>query len=377
MRIVIAGAGIAGLTLAHRLVGHDVVVVDRSPAPRDQGYLIDFFGPGYDAAERLGILPVLRARSHVIDEAGYVDAEGRRVAGIGFGRLSAILGGRLLSILRPDVERTLREALPSGVDLRYGAAVVDVDNRADGVTVRLSDDTVLHADLLVGADGVHSTVRRLVFGDGHVRHLGFHTAAFSFTDPDVHARVAGRFRVTDTVDRLFGCYGLGRDRVTAFTVHRTPSTERPADPRAELRSVFASAGWVVPRALELCPADPYYDHVAQVVVPRWSRDRVVLVGDAAGAVSLIAGQGASLAMGGAYLLADHLDDPPGFERAWRPVVDEKQLVGRSGARWFLPSSPTRLWARRQALRLSRLPMVDRAVAHGMVGRPVSLETPIG
>lgn len=374
MKVLISGAGIAGLASAHRLrvLGHEVVVLERAAGPRTTGYMIDFFGPGYDAAERMGVLPRLEEAGYRVEEAAYVDRRGRRVAGLRFDRLARAVDGRLLSIMRPDLERVLREDLPAGVTLRFGAGVVGVEDSATGVTARLSDGSTVSGDLLVGADGVHSTVRRLVFGDGHLRHLGFHTAAFTFDDPEIHALVAGRFCVTDTVGRQVGFYGLRDGRVAAFTVHRTTSPDLPDDPRAAVVEAYGSLGWVVPRALARCPAEIYYDQVAQVELPRWSSGRVVLVGDACGAVSLLAGQGASLGIGGAYVLADHLDDLAAYERAWRPVVVDKQQVARSGARWFLPSSPRRLWARRVAMRLSNLPGVDRVVATSLVGKPVTI-----
>ncbi|KOX24547.1 FAD-dependent oxidoreductase [Saccharothrix sp. NRRL B-16348] len=374
MKVLISGAGIAGLALAHRLgtLGHEVVVVEQAAGPRTSGYMIDFFGPGYDAAERMGVLPRLLDLGYRVAEAAYVDARGRRVAGLRFDRMARAVNGRLVSVMRPDIERAFREDLPAGVALRFGARVVGVEDGEAEVRVRLADGSAVSGDLLVGADGVRSTVRRLVFGDGHVRYLGFHTAAFTFDDPAVHALVAGRFCVTDTVGRQVGFYGLRDGRVAAFTVHRTPSPDLPADPRAEIVRAYGSLGWVVPRALARCPEDVYYDQVAQVELPRWSSGRVVLVGDACGAVSLLAGQGASLGIGGAYVLSEHLDDLAAYERAWRPVVVEKQQVARSGARWFLPASPWRLRARRVAMRLSALPGVDRVVATSLVGKPVRL-----
>ncbi|MCC8245918.1 FAD-dependent monooxygenase [Saccharothrix luteola] len=374
MKVLISGAGIAGLALAHRLgtLGHEVVVLEQAAGPRTSGYMIDFFGPGYDAAERMGVLPRLLDLGYRVQEAAYVDARGRRVAGLRFDRMARAVNGRLVSIMRPDVERAFREDLPAGVTLRFGARVVGVEDGPTGVHVRLADGSTASGDLLVGADGVHSAVRRLVFGDGHVRYLGFHTAAFTFDDPSVHELVAGRFCVTDTTSRQVGFYGLRDGRVAAFTVHRTPAPDLPADPRAEVVRVYGSLGWVVPRALDRCPEDVYYDQVAQVELPKWSSGRVVLVGDACGAVSLLAGQGASLGIGGAYVLAEHLHDLAAYERAWRPVVAAKQQVARSGARWFLPASPWRLRARRVAMRLSGLPGVDRVVATTLVGKPVTL-----
>src|SRR5690606_9471622 len=241
MKAVIIGAGIAGLALAQRLDAHgwQVTVVERAPGPRPQGYMIDFFGPGYDAAELMGVLPRIQELGHRVDEAIYVDEKGRRRASVDFSAFSASISGGLVSIMRPDLERALRESLPERVEIRYGTGPRRITEEAGGVRVELSDGTALEADLLAGADGVHSAVRRLVFGEeqAYLRYLGFHTAAYVFTDARVHALAAGRFHLTDTTGAQMGFYALGGDRVAVFTVHRTPDPALPEDPRAELRRV--------------------------------------------------------------------------------------------------------------------------------------------
>ncbi|MFC5186023.1 FAD-dependent oxidoreductase [Actinomadura harenae] len=385
MKVVVCGAGIAGLALARRLaeLDADVVVLEKAPAPRTQGYMIDFFGPGYDAADAMGVLPRLRELGYRVSEAAWFGQNGRRRAGLGYARFEEALGGRLLSIMRPDLELALRESLPERVEVRFGARLTGLEQDPDGVRVTLADDTAVEADLLVGADGIHSTVRRLTFGTAadQLRYLGFHTAAFVFSDPEAHRRVTGRFCLTDTIDRQLGFYGLRDGRVAAFAVHRESDPALPAHPRQALREIYSGLGWVVPRALAACPPDEqiYYDQVAQVVVPHWSEGRVTLVGDAAYAVSLLAGQGATLAVAGAYVLADQLvqaDTVPlglaRYERLWRPVAEEKQRAGRRGARWFLPSSRGELLVRRLALRASRLPGVSQGLAGLLAGKPVGL-----
>lgn len=381
MRALICGAGIAGLALAERLTGHgwDVTVVERAPGPREQGYMIDFFGLGYDAAEATGILPRLHELGYRVDGLGYVDASGRRRARLDYGRFARVVHGRLLSIMRPDLERALRERVEARIELRFGCTVASVDALADGVRVALTDGTVMDADLLVGADGVHSSVRGMVFGAEFrfFRYLGFHTAAYVFDDPEVRRQIGNRFALTDSVDREMGFYGLRDGRVAAFAVHRDPDPQIPADTRAALRRTYSSLGWVVPRALDSCPppSELYYDQVAQVDVPQWHRGRVVLLGDACQAVSLLAGQGASLAVAGAYVLGEQLAAGGSVENAlaryqqvWKPVVRAKQDVGRRGTEWFLPSSTARLWLRRASLQLTVLPGWDRVVSDGLVGR---------
>ncbi|MCS7475248.1 FAD-dependent monooxygenase [Umezawaea endophytica] len=383
MRVVVCGAGIAGLTFANRMSssGHEVVLLDRAPGPRPQGYMIDFFGPGLDALDAMGLLPAVDEVRYHVDEATLVDGRGRRTVGV---RTPGLAGGTLVNVLRPDLEGVLRARLPAGVDVRYGTGPVAVTDRGDRVEVALTDGSTLGADLLVGADGVHSTVRRLVFGDEreYLRYLGFHTAAFLFDAPRVHAATRGRFTLTDTVGRQMGFYGLRDGRVATFAVHRTPDPTTPADVRESVRDTYRGLGWIVPEALDLCPPSEeiYYDQVSQVHVPEWSRGRVVLIGDACHAVSLLAGQGASLGVAGAYVLADQLTRAPvdrataAYERLWRPVVEERQRVGRAGARWFLPASAVELVVRRAALRLTRFPAVSRWVAATIVGKSTDVVT---
>ncbi|WP_308119476.1 FAD-dependent monooxygenase [Streptomyces sp. JJ38] len=390
VRAVICGAGISGLALAGRLEAHgwDVVVLEKASAPRAQGYMIDFFGPGYDAAEATGVLPRLHELGYRVQEAAYLDAKGRRRAGLDYERFARAVDGRLLSIMRPDLERALREHLSPGVRLRYGTGPAAVAQQADGVRLTLTDGSTLDADLLVGADGIHSTVRALVFGPerAHLRYLGFHTAAFRFTDPELRAEIGDRIAVTDTCDRQMAFYGLRDGRVAVFAVHRSPDPALPDDPRAALRHIYGTLGWAVPRALDRCPpsAEIYYDQVAQIETARWSEGRVVLVGDACHAVSLLAGQGASLGIAGGYLLAEELSRAASvesalarYEEAWRPVVAEKQRRARSTAHWFLPASPTRLRLRRLLVRAAALPGVDRAISTSLVGKPIRLGTTPG
>ncbi|WP_030543542.1 FAD-dependent monooxygenase [Streptomyces albus] len=380
MKALICGAGIAGLTLAARLLDHgwDVHLVDKAPGPRGQGYMIDFFGPGFEALTAMGLEPRLRQLGHPASEFRYVDGAGRRVTGVDYARFRKAAGGGLVSIMRPDLELLLREAVAGRAVLQYGTTVERVAD--DGASVTLSDGTRTTADLVVGADGIHSRIRSLVFGPerDHFRYLGMHTAAFVFEDEEVFQRVRGRFALTDTLHRQMGFYGLPGGRVAVFTVHRTGDPALPRDPREALRRQFGGLGPLVRRALDRCPPgeEVYYDQVAQIHAPRWRSGRVVLLGDAAHAVSLIAGQGASLGVAGAYVLAERLRaaGPAAsagsvaaalaeYERRWRPVADAVRAAarGRVGA-WFLPTSPARLLLRRWGLRAMNVPGPDRLLA---------------
>ncbi|OBJ57420.1 FAD-dependent monooxygenase [Mycobacterium sp. 1423905.2] len=385
MKVVICGAGIAGLALAERLATHgaDVVVLERAPGPRRHGQLIDFHGAGYDAAEEVGVLPAIEDAAYRIDEASLMDADGRRRAGLPYRQIAAALDGRLCRIMRADLETALRNNLPDAVELRFGASVSAVGNRDDGVSVTLDDGEHLEADLLVGADGLHSTVRALVFGDEsqYLRYLGFHTAAFICDAPEIRAAAADRVLLTDTVDRQLGCYVLRDGRVATFGVHRSADPRLPDDARAAIQDSYADMGRLVPEVLHRCPpaTEIYYDQVAEIHLPSWRKNRVVLIGDACAAVSWFAGQSASLAVGAAYVLAEQLRLTSSldraldfYERLWRPVIDEKQRAGRDAAGRIVPATPAQLRRRRTGLRLSWFPPVNRRIVAASVGEPTAV-----
>jgi 2-polyprenyl-6-methoxyphenol hydroxylase-like FAD-dependent oxidoreductase len=386
MRATVVGAGMAGLVTARQLAlaGWKVDVLEKSPGPRRDGYMMDFFGPGVEAAERIGLLPRLSEVAYPVTAVEYVDSSGRVTARIDYDRFSRFAGGRVLSLLRPDMERAAIAALddvPAGrVRLHYDARVSDVTT-GDGGVIRIGDARGVHvepADVLIGADGIHSEVRARLFGSesDFLRPLGMRAAAFIVPDAELNAGIRNRFVLTDTVDRTVGFYGLRTGEVTAFFVYREPPGQSGSSgsrsTRDRLRREFFGLDPTVDRLLALCPAEPYDDLVAQVVMPRWHTDRAVLVGDAAGAVSLLAGQGGSLAVAAGALLGELLgpiQEPGGispalaeFQRRWQPVVTTAQASGRRAASTFLPKNRMQLLLRRWTLRATRVPGVDRLVA---------------
>lgn len=381
MRIIICGAGIAGLAAARSLIDqqHEIVIIEKSPGPRRQGYMIDFFGPGYDAAETLGVLEELRAKAHAIDRVSYVNARGHRTATMRYDTIASSQQGRLMSLMRPDLEEVLRSSVADRVEFRWSDTITAVHNAVDGVEVDLASGERLSGDLLIGADGIHSSVRQMVIGpeSDFLRPLGFHTAAWIFADAEIRALVGDRWLMTDTIDAEIGLYGLDGDRVAAFGVHRESSIDLPDDIPAAVRRAYTDLGWIAPKVVGHCPPpeEVYYDLVAQVELPRWTDRRVVLVGDACQAVSLIAGQGASLSVAGAQLLGQMLaehDDPTvaieAYEKQWRPLAEEKQAVGRRGTRWFLPSNRRTVWLRRLLLNASGVPGVAALISQGLIGK---------
>lgn len=374
MRAIVSGAGVAGLALADRLArdGWTVEVVERAPAPRASGYLIDFFGPGYDAAERLGLLPALRERAESYDELRSVDAAGRVRATLPIQLVGDAVGGRYMTILRPQLVDALHAQLPATVRIRWGTQVETAHDDGTRVHLLLSDGQRTEADLLVGADGTGSRVRQLAWG-GHERFLRpierLLFAAWLGDDAGLAADLDGNVAMQTELDRQLVVAPLDADRVTGFAVLRGVDA-------AGARSAIAGMGVLGRRAVRSI-REPYIDAVAQTVVEPWVRGRIALVGDACAAVSLLAGQGASLAIAGAERLAEELafarhpsDVVAGlaaYERDWRPVIEREQARGRAAAGTFAPHTRLELEAQRAVLKAATLPGVAQLVARAAGG----------
>lgn len=365
MKAIISGAGVAGLTLAARLgaAGWRVVLLERAAGLPSPGYMIDFFGPGYTAAERLNLLGRLREVSYHIPQIVWLDQTGTPVARLHYSNVEHALGGRLLTLMRGDLTRTLFAAVTRSTEVRFGQTIDSIHLGSGRVEVQLSDGARETGDLLVGADGMHSRVSELLLGDAQsaFHYLGLHAAAYIFEDAAIHERLAGQFMVTSTPGRQAAFFPLRAGRVAAFFSHRMPSAALPSSAAAALSEIYKSFGWVVPSALERARglSDIFYDSVGQIQLSRWCLGRVALLGDACQAVSLVAaGQGTSLAVHAACVLADELASTGSihealerYEQKLKPVVQQTQLRGRLAAQWFVPATGLRLGLRNAALRV--------------------------
>lgn len=381
MRIAINGAGIAGPTLAYwlRKFDHDVLLVEQSPQLRSGGYIIDFWGVGYDIAEKMGVLPRVRELGYQVNEVRFVDDDGHKAGGFGVDVFRRATNGRFTSLRRSDLAATIYDTLDGTVDTIFGDSIAGIHEERDCVRVTFERAAARDVDLVIGADGLHSRVRQLAFGSDRDFEisLGYYVAAFEvdgyhprdelvYVTHGVPGRQMSRFAMKDD-KTMFLCVFRNQYMTTGF-----PGTEE--ERKAVLRDVFAGVGWECQRILEAMEnvSDIYFDRVSQIRMEQWSRGRTALVGDAAACVSLLAGEGTGLAMAEAYVLAGELCDCGGdfaaafarYEERMMPFLKGKQASAAKFASSFAPETALGIRFRDFVTRLFRIPLV----AEFFVGR---------
>jgi 2-polyprenyl-6-methoxyphenol hydroxylase-like FAD-dependent oxidoreductase len=369
--VLISGAGIAGLTLAVLLKdqGYEPLVVERDKALRSEGYMMDFFGSGWDVAERMGLTGELRAIRYPIDALQFVDAQGKIYASVPIARTSQALGGKYVYLRRSDLERILHDrAQAAGIAVRYGSVVTGLRETANGVRATFVDGAEADFALAFGADGVHSGVRRLVFGEERQfeRFLGGYVSAFHLNR---HKFEIGRaVKLYEEPDRVTMFYPLDAQRMDATYVFRHDEVQVLPDERLSfVRKEFKGAGWICEAMLKAYKAkEPiYFDSLTQIVMPHWHKGRVALLGDACGCLTLLAGQGSQMAMAGAYVLARELERHHGdyaaafaaYEALLKPEVTKRQNDAATMAHYFMPTKRSWPWLRRLTIKLIFSPLV--------------------
>lgn len=343
-RVLVAGASIAGPALAHWLHrrGAAVTVIERAPALRPGGQAVDARGVAREVIRRMGLDAAVRAArtrtagGHTVDVDGTVLETYRADDDGGDGLIAEI------EILRGDLSRVLHEDTRDDVEYVFGDRILHLHQDADGVDVAFAGGDRQRFELVIGADGLHSALRGMVFGphERFVRHLGLVLCFYGVPNEFgldrwmLEYQQAGRsagLRPLQDAARAMATFSFAS---TDFAVdHRDVAAQKRL-----LRERMAGFGWLSSRILDhLDDTDDFYlDQVAQVVMDRWSSGRVGLLGDAAFSSSPMSGQGTGLALVGAHLLAGELagagwDPVAGFaayEERMRPFVEANQEIGR-------------------------------------------------
>lgn len=388
-KVLIVGTGIAGTTLAYWLkrYGFEPTLVERSEQLRTGGYVIDFWGLGYDVAEKMGVLPALKELALPVAGLKIVDERGKRKGGFGPRAMQSMLGRRYLSILRSDLAKEIYGALRDEVRTIFGDTVTRLQQDEAGVLVDFRSGHSEQFDLVFGAGGLHSPIRNLLFGaeSSFEKFLGYYAASFAVDDyphQDPHVFVS-----YSTPGRQVTRYTL-RDGRTAFLFvfaageklsisHTNVQAQKKA-----LKDEFAGVGWECPEMLRRLDdiTEIYFDAVSQIHMEKWSRNRSTLLGDACACPSLLAGQGSALAMAEAYVLAGELKLADGdhkvafanYERTLHPVIESKQRAAQKFAKSFAPKTQAGIFLRNQVTRLMSIPLVADLAMGNMFKDSLSL-----
>ncbi|PXX58059.1 2-polyprenyl-6-methoxyphenol hydroxylase-like FAD-dependent oxidoreductase [Nocardia tenerifensis] len=379
MRVLISGASIAGPVLAYWLdrYGFEVCVVERTPAPRKTGggHAVDLFGPAMRIVDRMGVAEQIRMRATGTDALVVHRPSGRPVT-LDLRKLFRVVSDDHVEIMRDDLSEILYTATSSAVEYLFDDSIAAI---ADSGEVSFERNPERRFDVIVGADGLHSKVRALVFGpeSDFTTWLGAYLAVFSVPD---HLGSDGVMQMIYDVGRAAGVYSAANlpDARAGFFL-------RPAQPlyyqhrdverqKQLLHQHFRDMAWEVPRLLgELDQtASFYFDSITQLRLDTWSRGRVAVVGDAAYCPGPAVGGSTSMAVVGAYTLAGELAAHPGdypaafaaYERRLADYVRRSRSFARTAAKSLIPARRWQLWAMVNAIRvLNVLPApVSRAAA---------------
>ncbi|GAB2988871.1 FAD-dependent monooxygenase [Streptomyces pseudoechinosporeus] len=370
-KVLISGASIAGPALAFWLnrYGYAVTVVEKAGTLRSGGYPIDVRGTALEVVRRMGILPRLQDAHIDLRRLTFLDGDGSEVASVNPHTVTGGVAGRDLEVRRGDLTGALYAAVRDDVEFLFNDSIDTLDQSGHGVDVTFRGGSRRTFDMVVGADGLHSRTREFLFGpeEQFHRYLGYCFAVFTMRNT---FGLSHETMMWNTPGRAAALYAVGDDdEVHAFLnfAHPEPPFDAFRNPEAQrdlVAAVFADAGWEVPGMLAAMrdADDLFFDGVSQIRMPRWSSGRVALVGDAAYAPSFLTGQGSSLALVGAYMLAgsladrDHAAGFAAYEHNTREFVTVNQEQVGEGDATLFPTTARALEQRNDMLlKLSTMP----------------------
>jgi 2-polyprenyl-6-methoxyphenol hydroxylase-like FAD-dependent oxidoreductase len=364
--VLISGASVAGPVAAYwlRRAGFRVTVVERAPALRKTGgHAVDLFAPAMDIVERMGVLDRVVARRTGTERMVVLREGARRPTTIDLRKLMAGFSRRHVEIMRDDLSEVLYDATRDDVEYVFGDHVTAI---GDAGEVTFANGRPRRFDLVIGADGLHSGVRGLVFGpeSEYARWIGGYIAVASIPN---YLGLRNEMRGFAGAGRLGGLYSAQHMAdARAMFLFRTPTElvydrHDGAAQRRLLRERFGDLGWEIPRLLDETDRATafYFDSITQLRLEHWTRGRVALVGDAGYCPGPAVGGSTSLAVVGAYTLAGELaaagGDParayPAYEAALGEYVRSSREFAVTMAKRIVPSSRAMAWAMTTGVRL--------------------------
>jgi 2-polyprenyl-6-methoxyphenol hydroxylase-like FAD-dependent oxidoreductase len=375
--------GLGVLASPVRLRGHRGGA-DGRPAPGLGGHAVDLFGPAVDIVERMGILPQVQAARTGTDLLSF-ERPGKPALEVDFRRLAAGISPRHVEIMRGELASILYEATRDDVEYVFGDSIRTLDQDSDGVNVTFEHGTARRFGLVVGADGLHSTVRGLTFGEESQfrRYIGGYFAVFTLPNYlDLHGRML-IYTMPGKVAAMYPVRQTGQARA-GFLFRRAAEfnyDHRDIEHQKRLlQETFAEQSWQLPRMLaELDSApDLYFDSISQIRLNTWSRGRVTLVGDAGYCPGPAVGGGTTVAIVGAYVLAGEMLEAAGdhrvafrnYENEMREFVLRSRTIGPSSMKTLIPATAWQVWLAAQVMRIvPRLPVPLQRTLTSLQGGP--------
>ncbi len=305
MKILIVGGGVAGTALAGFLKDKaSITIIDKAPKWGDIGYAIGLWGNGRKVLDKLGVLHNVLTDGYEIPWNVFEDKNGGMLKQFTFNVFRPY--GPTLVVTRTNLHKSLISTLNEKVNVRFGTTIKEIINDQNGVTVIFSDEKEEFFDLVVGADGIHSQVRDMVFGKNYLKYYGWNI--WAFWTPAGLGSPRGAVELS-TGGRMYFVYPMeDRAVVMLATTENVTMPEGKEERRQMLQKLFSGFKGSVTSMIEAIedPTHIFQDKLAHVDMPMWYKDRVVLMGDAQHATSPITGMGASMALEDAYVLGDEL-----------------------------------------------------------------------
>ena len=280
-------------------------------------------------------------------------------------KIKDFLNGRAFTLLRSDLAKMIYQSLDKDVEIIFGDAITNIAQNENEVSVTFQSGTTRNFDLLVGADGLHSKVRSLVFGNEtqFEKYFGYYTSSYTIDDFSLGNHTFSMYNVPY---KQVAVYSNSGNKTTTFFIFTSP--EKLSYPYHDigkqkqiLKTEFENSGWMCPQLLSGIDSttDFYFDSISQIKMDSWYKGRITLVGDAGYCPSLLSGKGSTLAMVGAYILAGELKQANGdykaafkqYEVIFKPFMDKKQKAAQFFAKSFVPKSNFGIWLRNVTFKL--------------------------